>query len=173
MPITGNCDYKKCESLCCRQLRLFYPKAIYIKPMSDTVFLFPLDEYNKSNKMSNGEYKKLLGWRGVSLDTLNTELMQFTVSEPQKWTTIDMDSHIVLILPKVPCRYLRDNGTCRIHDRKPAICKDFPRGEMELNDKCSFKWISNERIADDIRNTDKKTKKEIEDLITNKIKQVK
>jgi len=154
-------------------MRLFYPKALYIKPLSDTVFLFPKDEYDKSNQFSNGEYKKLLGWRGVVIEEINKEVVQLTVTDKQDYSTVDRDSHIVLILPNVPCRYLRPNGTCKINDRKPAICKDFPRGELEINESCSFEWISNETLASDILNTDENTKKEIEDIITKEIKKVK
>ena len=143
MPIIGKCKFKECDSLCCRQLRLFYPNGTFIKPVNnpEISFLFPESEYNMSKRMSNGEYVKLLGWRGIVISPRASGILKLTVPTLQEWKTVKRLDHTVLILPNVPCRYLRKDGSCKIHNRKPAICKDFPRGELEINESCSFSWI--------------------------------
>ena len=140
--IEGRCKFKECNSLCCRQFRLYYPRGEAPVPPSPRQknFLYPKNKLEEITRMSGGDYMKLLAWRGIKLYYEQGEL-QMVFPHAQNWSFTQTDEHDIIILPDVPCRYLRDNGTCKIHQRKPSICKDFPRGPDEIPETCGYRWV--------------------------------
>jgi len=140
--VKGSCTFKACNSLCCRQFRLFYPKGTFETPhgTKQRNFKYPAERLEEVIRMSNADYLKLLAWRGINV-IHNDGSIFLVFPTAQHWSYYATDEHEVLILPDVPCRYLNPTGTCKIHQRKPAICKDFPRGPDEIPEGCGYRWV--------------------------------
>lgn len=52
------------------------------------------------------------------------------------------------ILNKPSCRYIGDDGRCKIYDRQPFFCKVFPIDERDkemsgVADDCGYRWDDN------------------------------
>ena len=82
----------------------------------------------------------LLRWRGVKVLPSDNGFIKYEVPTPQEWRVYTQEDYTILILPDVPCSKLNARGLCSIHDRSPRICKDFPRGPLEIPDECSMRW---------------------------------
>ena len=136
--IIGKCWFKKCESKCCRQFRLYYEKGTLQLPQKkkQKQFKYPQEMFeNIINK--NKEVLSLFAWRGITYYTEDGELF-INFPRQQIWKFYEGVDHDILILPEVACRYLRKDGSCKIHQRKPSICKDFPRGIDEIPEGCTY-----------------------------------
>ena len=148
MVMQGRCEYTKCGSLCCKQFRLIYPPKTFIHPESikGDRFLYPFEELVRITTMTRGNYALLMAWRNITVDVATKTydgVLYATFILPRKteWQSRHHeDGHVELIFPELRCSRLRANGTCTIHERKPAICKDFPRGPLEIPEGCGYRW---------------------------------
>lgn len=124
----------KCEkgcSACCRQcIVVFMSEAV---PMETYINNLSIDEKNKLKENVKNVCTQL-EQHGITKNTVNSCNTQMT---QQKLQTQYFEM-------KIPCVFLDDEGTCKIHNIRPTACWKYR--EYESSEKCSKSWNSDTSI---------------------------
>ncbi len=73
------------------------------------------------------------------------KLMQFFFPHYKRFFIHKIDNEGNLVLT---CKYLDDDGLCSVYDKRPKLCRNYPRRTISFNaemiDGCGFKIIKKE-----------------------------
>jgi hypothetical protein len=64
--------------------------------------------------------------------------------------SIHIDGHEWYLYMKSRCKYLGENGTCGIYERRPAICRAHTPGECEINSDHELDYDDADTIITDM-----------------------
>ena len=138
-PMKGSCKYWLCGSQCCRRFRLYSPSGTPPTEADVLSYSTPYDEYLLLIEKAP-DMKLLLAWRGI---TVRREEQQAVYVFPYvvHMHSVPCSVGYAMQFEGLVCRHLRDNGTCDIQQRKPKICKEFPRCADEVPDGCGYERV--------------------------------
>jgi Fe-S-cluster containining protein len=166
--LKGSCTYAKCGSACCKRFRIYRPGNM--RPEDNTMgrtrptdmqqgrdfnvpeseqemssYTVPINEWLTLRAKAGRGIELLLSWRGI---TIRKEGLYATYvfPHPVKGKPVPSPVGYAMQFEGLVCKYLRDNGTCAIQERKPPICKEFPLLDDGLPEGCGFSLNSKPNV---------------------------
>lgn len=87
--------------------------------------------------------------REIRADGLKNEkelkFMQFIFPHYKRFFIIKKDDNNNIVLS---CKYLNNNGECSVYDKRPKLCRDYPKESISFNlempEGCGYKVIKKE-----------------------------
>ena len=139
--LKGMCRFRECHSACCRRFLIYAPKGRLKLPDKEfaDAFLYEEGEFGKAAVCSRGEFGLLLQMRNIRVTPPSNGYYTLTLDKPSRWRTGGNGELSWIEVADCKCRHLTPWGACKIHARKPNICKEFPRNAIALPEGCSFK----------------------------------